>query len=582
MIRKRMLDYLTTLPVELIHKILDNVPSLDIFSSVCFVNKRPRSISLTYPRFQLNFSCMNTSMNKSQFDSICTQLLYSTSQVVSLILFDEDDLMTFTKNAFFFSRFSIIDRTFSNLRSLTLTSIKYDTWCLFKTRFPPLIVTFFIHLFYSGILSSLPTASAALSELLFLSPSLQRLTVKMDDFMDDNVKIHPPNSAMSSSVQYFYLDYVTIDLLSLLVVTPMLHTLEGSFQTPDLKLGRIYPRLLYLQQLRIELWAITWTEMVTLLSSFTRLVYLTVIADNVDSDMADGFAWAQFLQQIKYFEFKLEFCNNAFEQQPLNLDSFRTKFWLEDKKWFVKYDRSLDANLVFPSILYSNYSSIIEYPPHETLAPLVSESTTSEPTSFSHVHRLVINDQYLKYLLLHRYTHIKELYLSQVTTTISTAFKDLAICLKTSQIMTCIIGSEWSRTSSCETIEFLRSLPHLHQLKVSGINLSCFFLYQWPHIVHLKIENDFGSRFHVLCSNDIDALCYSFPRIKQLDIHSSSITDLPQLINRMKMTLTDILIRQPRNVSNEKSITHEWIKRNTELQNCHYTCNDWNSVRLWL
>jgi hypothetical protein len=247
MIRKMMSDYLTTLPVELIHKILDNVLSLDIFPSVCFVNKRLRSISLTYPRFQLNFSCSARSMKKSQFDSVCTQLLYSTSQIVSLTLFDEDDLMTSTKNACFFSRFNIIDRTFPNIRSLTLTYIQYDTWCLFKTRFPPLIVTFFIRLSYSSILSSLSTASATLSELLFLSPPLQRLSVKMVGFMDGNVKIRPPNSAMSSSVQYFYFDYITIDLLSLLVVTPMLRTLKGSFTTPGLELGRIYPHLLYLQ-----------------------------------------------------------------------------------------------------------------------------------------------------------------------------------------------------------------------------------------------------------------------------------------------------------------------------------------------
>jgi len=128
-----------------------------------------------------------------------------------------------------------------------------------------------------------------------------------------------------------------------MAVARMLHTLEGRFETLDLKFGRIHPRLLYLQQLRIELWTITWPEMVTLLSSFPQLVYLAVNPDDVSSDMANGFAWARLLQQIKYFEFKLEFSYNAFEQQPFNLDSFRTKFWLEEKKWFATYDRSLNT-----------------------------------------------------------------------------------------------------------------------------------------------------------------------------------------------------------------------------------------------
>ncbi|CAF1344938.1 unnamed protein product [Rotaria sordida] len=86
----------------------------------------------------------------------------------------------------------------------------------------------------------------------------------------------------------------------------------------------------------------------------------------------------------------------------------------------------------------------------------------------------------------------------------------------------------------------------------------------------------------MLCTNDIDALCHSFTNIERLDIHSSSITDLPQLLNRMKKTLTDIIIRQSRKVNNEQLITREWIERNTELENFHYTCDFWNAVRLWL
>jgi len=121
-----MSDYLSTLPVELIHKILEDVPKLDIRLSICLVNKRLRSISLNYPLDQPDLSCTTTSMNKSQFDYICTQLLHSISQVTSLTLFNKDDPMTPVKNSLFFSRFSCINSTFSNLRSLTLTYIKYN------------------------------------------------------------------------------------------------------------------------------------------------------------------------------------------------------------------------------------------------------------------------------------------------------------------------------------------------------------------------------------------------------------------------------------------------------------------------
>jgi hypothetical protein len=134
----------------------------------------------------------------------------------------------------------------------------------------------------------------------------------------------------------------------------MLHTVEGYFDSPDLKSEIIHLSLLYLQRLRIELWTITWTDMVALLSLFPRLIHLILVAHNVDSDMADGFAWSHLLQRIESFHFKLTFSYRAFEQQPFYLDSFRTKFWLEERKWFVTYDQNPNANNC--SMLYSNSS----------------------------------------------------------------------------------------------------------------------------------------------------------------------------------------------------------------------------------
>ena len=66
-----MTDYLSNLPVELIHKIYDNIPSFDILGSLCLVNKRLRLISLTYPRFRLDFSYLK---KKRHFDLFCAQL----------------------------------------------------------------------------------------------------------------------------------------------------------------------------------------------------------------------------------------------------------------------------------------------------------------------------------------------------------------------------------------------------------------------------------------------------------------------------------------------------------------------------
>jgi hypothetical protein len=576
-----MSDYLTTLPVELIHQILDDVPTLDILSSLSLVSKHFRSVSVAYPRFQPDFSCTMTSINKKQFDRICTQLRYLISRIVSLTLFDKDDPMTPAKNALFFSRFNCIDSTFSNLRSLSLTYINYDTWHLFKTRLPSFIATLSIHLVHPDFCRCPMMTSAILSELLFFSPSLKRLSVEMSNYYwGDTIIIRPSSPIFLSSVQYFHLKGITIDLSSLSAVVPMLHTLEIHFPDQDLiTFGAIHPRLLHLQQLRIELWSIYWTEMTALLSSFPRLNYLIVIAYEVNSSMANGFAWAQLLQEVKYFECKLQFYYGAFKEQPINLDSFRTKFWLEEKKWFVTYDRNLKNDY---SMLYTNSSSIDDYPSHSMIGIIVSESTGSEATSFPHVHCLTINYQYVKYALLYRYTHITKLELSRVATTFPMTFKDIITYLNTSRIITCSVSSEWIKRSPHELTKFLRSLSRLRALSVSVSVLSYLFSHQWPDILHLRIESDLEEGLQLSSSDEIDALCRSFTHLERLDIHSASVTDLPQLLNRIQnKTLTDIIIRQPRTASNEQFITREWIERNTEFQHFHYACDSENSVSLW-
>ncbi|CAF3619194.1 unnamed protein product [Rotaria sordida] len=574
------MDYLTTLPVELIHKILDNVPTLDILSSVFLVNKRLRSVSMVYPWFQLNFTCVIIPINKSQFDYICSQLLNLTSQIISLTLFDKDDPTTPMKNDLFFSKFNNIDITFSNLRSLTLTYIDYDTWCVFKTRLPLLIVKLSIHLVHNDRYASSSITSYVLCELLLFSLSLKYLSVKMSNYSNDTVIVHHQNPTILSSVQYFHLEGITIDLSSLFIITPMLHTLEISFRNLNRIFDTIHHQPLDLKRLRIDAYAITWLAMVILLSSFPRLDYLTVIADDLNNDMADGIAWAELLQEVKHFECKLQFYWDAFTDEPINLNSFRTKFWLEEKKWFLSYESISNTN---SSILYSNSSSTIDYSSNEIIGILVSESTKLEPISLSHVHCLMINYQYVKYALLHRYTEVKQLNLSSFDTMFSMTFKDIVMYLDISRIVTCYPSVEWITKSTSDIIKFLQNLPYLSALCVSGPVLNYLFFHQWHNIVHLRIENDFDNRRYILCSNTIDAIGHSFTRLERLDFHLACVDDLRQILNRiMKTTLIDIFIRQPLSINSKRFVSYEWIKCNTELKNFYYACDAENSVSLWL
>lgn len=521
-IRKRAMDYLTTLPVELIYKILDNVPTFDIFLSLFLVNKRLRSVATAYECFQPNFTSVVTKINKTQFDFICTQLIRLSSQIISLTLFDKNDPLTPTKNAFFFLRISYMNGKFSNLHSLNLTYIDYDTWYLFKARLPLTIKKLSIHLVYNGGPNSAFFTSETLCEFLFFSPLLEYLSIKMSNYSENLVTLRRRNPPMFSSIQYFHLDGITIDISSLFLLVPNLHTLEVNFHNSRNIIGIVHNQPQHLQRLKLEFYAITWTLTATLLSSFPQLGYLTVIANDLDSDMADGNAWAELLREVKHFDCKLQFCWNAFTEQSINLDSFRTKFWLEEKQWFVHYEQKVDTDY---SILYTNSSSVIDCVSNDIIGVLVSESSKLYPTSLPTSHCLTINYQYVKYALLHRYTQNKQRNISYINVRLPLTFKDISTYLDLSRIVTCYPSNEWIAKSPIEMIEFLQTLPNLRALSVSGPILNYLIQHQWPNIIHLRIENESDDNPNTINLNLMDTLCHSFSRLERIDIHLSCIED---------------------------------------------------------
>jgi CRP-like cAMP-binding protein len=127
-----MSDQLSVLPVELIHRILDEIATFDILTDVCFVNKRLRAISLNYPRFR--FDLTRSFDKKRQFDEHCTQLVHLSSQVVSLTLANDGDATMPVRIAYFLSQFMGIDAPFSNLRSLSLSHVDLGVWQSLKVR----------------------------------------------------------------------------------------------------------------------------------------------------------------------------------------------------------------------------------------------------------------------------------------------------------------------------------------------------------------------------------------------------------------------------------------------------------------
>ena len=565
-----MSNDLTTLPAELIYRILDYIPTLEILLLFCSVNKHLRSLALAYPRLRPDFNRTNIIIDKKLFDGICMQLQRSISQIVSLTLFNPDDPLTPMKNALFLSRFTRIDQTFSNLHSLTLTYIDYDAWCLFKDRISSPITSLSIHLVHVGQRANASLTLTILTEILLFSLSIERLSIKMSNYSNQMIPISFRSGLTLPFLRYFRSKGISIDVSGLSVLAPQLHTLEFHQPNENIKLNFILFSSPHLQRLRLELRSLLWTEIELVFSSFPRLNHLTVIADDARNKLANGSLWATMLKGVKSFHMNLSFGPDVFSRQSIDLESFRTRFWLEEKKWLVTYQRNSNNGR---SILYTNPSPIN----NESISTIVG-ILPSESTPTPSVHCMAINYLHFKRVLLHCSIHLPEIDFSNGSTSFPSTFRALIAYLDTRNVR-----PQWIQKSSNELIEFLCSQSYVHALSVSVAVLKYLYAYQWSYITDLKIENDLINGYQLSSSEEIDALCQAFPYVERLDIHSTSTTVLPQILQRMKNTLIDVVIRQSLVSNQEQQLSlRQSIEENIERTDIHYVCDRMNSLSLWL
>lgn len=552
-----MSDYLSALPIELIHRILDYIPTVEFLLSFSLVNKHLRSISLAHSRLRPDFRSSTIKLHKRQFDSLCRQLFRCASQIISLTLFDQDDPLTPIKNALFFSRFH---QNLPNLRSLTLTYITYETWCNVKDRISSSLITLSIHLVHIGPRADASMTSAILNEILLFSLLIERLSIKMSNYSDRLVFISLKKGLSLPSLRYFRSEGISIDVSGLSLLAPRLHTLEIHHRNENIKLNHLLLPSLHLRRLRLEFHSLSWTEIEAIFASFPRLEHLTVIVDDARMNLADGSLWAAVLREVNDFQMRLSFPADVFLRQSMDLESFRTKFWLEEKKWFVTYQRNLNNGR---SILYTNPSPI-----NDESSSMIVGMLASESTPLPEVHCITINYPYFKQILSTENT----------TRRLTRTLKDLVVDLDTLMITRQHVRSQWTRKSPDDLIEYLCSIPYVHALSVSVSILKYLYSNQWSYITDLRIESDPIYGDQLTSMDEINALCYAFPCLTRLDIHSTSTSLLPQLLQRMKETLIDVIIRQPLSVNQNQQL----IIYNVEQTHIHYVCDNINSITLWL
>jgi hypothetical protein len=180
---------------------------------------------------------------------------------------------------------------------------------------------------------------------------------------------------------------------------------------------------------------------------------------------------------------KFSFCisNNI----SISLDSFRTRFRLEEKKWYVTLDRWMDES---KSLLYSNpFFGFYRYPYPYVEHFCITESTGPPDTStFPYVTHLFIDCQYrLEKSLISRFTRIKTL---STNATAGLSLSSIFNYIDMSQITAFVQKMPTMETSDTNFVRILRNLPCLCSLNVNIPTLIALFVYHWPHILILNIQ----------------------------------------------------------------------------------------------
>lgn len=370
---------LSTLPVELLYRLLDYLDIETILLSFRYVSKRFYIIASNSNHYNLDFR----SISKNHFDSICRRIC--PEKIISITL--SDDELTPGQIGLFFSLFQITD--FPRLRSLTLRQIDSNILHAILQDLLQCSLTSFS--FYSkgkrskstfSLLSTLITQSnlqtlsmnthAHHIEKIFLSIETQlvHLTIGILTFEEYQTILH-----CCSYLQVFILDDCWIK------------------DTDRIPSNKSYSQL---TSLTLRDTNRSMTQLESLLSLTPSLIQLKLINSPLTANsLLDGFRWELFIKNkfssLKIFQFVFHQLLLRTYESDIELESlikpFRTSFWLEDKRWFINCESIKICHTIklyscpFVNNLYEfNFDS-----------NSIFLSTSIEKINFDHVKCLTLN-----------------------------------------------------------------------------------------------------------------------------------------------------------------------------------------------
>ncbi|CAF1095891.1 unnamed protein product [Adineta steineri] len=445
------------LPVELILMIFQYLSGNDIFLSFLNTSFYINNILKSYNKYSLNF----ISSTREKFDYILSNI--ELNKIISLTLSNGE--LTGGQFNLFLSKYSSSFYLFNNLYSLTLHCIQMK-----KTEYIQLIEAFKqfqnLRLLYLNQISLIDIDDCFISALNQLN---SHCLIKLNNCEQLNI------SSLSNKLQYwksncfnFYRqqwtclraiqlkDLSRTSLNHLLHLTPQLISLiieceiDKNTSSPNF---RLVPNL---KQLIFSCQNLTFHYLIVEigLDTLSKLKHLQIKCNtSTDELIFNGDQWKIFLSQSFSYLIKFDFCFKYSYKKSLSLNTFRTQFWLEDKKWFV----------ALCHCQYSNNLELFTVPCFNTTIKLSQSIIDTTSPSFeyltSNIHRfdnsclIDKNNNYDILLDSHRYEYI--------------------------DILDIIIQNKF------DSISWLTDKLNLNSIKIIKLDLLCSWIVDYKQILDL-------------------------------------------------------------------------------------------------
>jgi hypothetical protein len=320
---------LLTLPVELLHRIFDDLDANTILLSVRPVCTQLHAIADAYNRYKLD----DISISQQILLEMCPGI--RPDNVISLKLSNAGQMPDQEDMPFSLDHL----RRFTRVRSLTLDEISESN---FKIILQYVITSLIISLeiFWTNLLSS---DSLLLLSSAIAQPSLRKFDLQMinkDEFEQISCPVQCKLKRLvltnCTFKQFRHILHHSSHLRSMTISNLQIDTADETLSTSSFPTS--YSQLTYLSlyQKKIEM-----NNIESVLSLTPSLVHLNVsgFEHSFDASLYDGSRWAKListkLPRLNKFEFRFsQTCNSEYDMESI-LAPFRTPFWVEKKRWFV-------------------------------------------------------------------------------------------------------------------------------------------------------------------------------------------------------------------------------------------------------